>query len=66
MPKLKTRKGAAKRFSLTKKGKVKRKRAMLRHILTSKTRKQKRHLRARAYVSKANEPGIKRLLAARS
>lgn len=66
MPKLKTRKGAAKRFSLTKGGKVKRKRARLRHILTSKTRKQKRHLRARGYVSKANAPGIKKLLAARS
>lgn len=66
MPKLKTRKGAAKRFGLTKGGKVKRKRARLRHILTGKTTKQKRHLRARTYVSKANERGIKRLLAASS
>ena len=50
MPKLKTRRGAAKRFSITAKGKVKRRRGFLRHILTSKTSKQKRHLRRRTLV----------------
>ncbi len=62
MPKMKTRKGAAKRFKATKSGKVKRKRSKLRHILTSKSTKQKRHLRAKGYVSKADEKGVKRLL----
>jgi len=63
MPKLKTRRGAAKRFRPTKKGKIKRKHSKLRHILSSKTTKQKRHLRAKGYVSKTDEKGIKRLLA---
>jgi large subunit ribosomal protein L35 len=62
MPKLKTRKGAAKRFKVTKGGKIKRKKAKLRHILTSKTSKQKRHLRAEGYVSKADSNAVKRLL----
>lgn len=63
MPKLKTRRGAAKRFRAIKSGKIKRKRSKLRHILSSKTTKQKRHLRSKAYVSKADEKGIKKLLA---
>lgn len=63
MPKLKTRRGAAKRFRTIKSGKIKRKRSKLRHILSSKTTKQKRHLRSKGYVSKADEKRIKRLLA---
>ena len=63
MPKLKTRRGAAKRFNALKSGKIKRKKSKLRHILSSKTTKQKRHLRAAGYVSKANEKAVKRLLA---
>jgi large subunit ribosomal protein L35 len=62
MPKMKTKRGAAKRFRLTKSGRIKRKRAKLRHILSSKTTKQKRRLRRRAYVSKADEKRIKKLL----
>ena len=62
MPKLKTRRGAAKRFKLTKGGKIKRKRSKLRHILGAKTRKQKRRLRSRAYVSKADQKKVGRLL----
>lgn len=62
MPKLKTRKGAAKRFKLTKSGKIKRKRSKLRHILSSKTKKQKRRLRSKAYVSKADTPKVTKLL----
>lgn len=62
MPKIKTNRAAAKRFKITAKGKVKRRRAYLRHILSSKTRKQKRRLRKSAIVDKSNEKTIKRLL----
>jgi len=62
MPKLKTRRAAAKRFTMTSKGKVKRRKGFLRHILTNKTSKQKRHLRRATLVSKADERSIKRLL----
>ena len=64
MPKLKTRRGAAKRFRVTKSGRIKRKRSKLRHILTSKTTRQKRRLRSKAYVSKTDAKKIKRLLVA--
>jgi len=64
MPKIKTRRGAAKRFKATKSGtKIKRKRSKLRHILSSKTTKNKRHLRSKAYVSKADEKTVRKLLA---
>ena len=62
MPKMKTKRCAAKRFSMTKKGKVKVKRSKLRHILSSKTRKQKRRLRRRAIASKADMAKLRRLL----
>ena len=62
MPKLKTRRAAAKRFTMTSKGKVKRRKGFLRHILTNKTSKQKRHLRRATLVSKADVKSIKRLL----
>jgi large subunit ribosomal protein L35 len=62
MPKLKTSRAAAKRFKVTAKGKVKRRRAFLRHINSHKTRKQKRRLGKPALVDKANEKAIKRLL----
>jgi len=62
MPKIKTNRAAAKRFKLTAKGKVKRRHGYLRHILSNKTRKQKRHLRKSALVHKSNEKTIKRLL----
>ncbi|MFH1829780.1 MAG: 50S ribosomal protein L35 [Pseudomonadota bacterium] len=62
MPKQKSSRGAAKRFRATKSGKVKRKRSKLRHILTSKTTKQKRRLRSKGYVSKADSKKIKKLL----
>lgn len=63
MPKLKTNRGAAKRFKAKKSGKIKRKRSKLRHILSSKTTKQKRRLRSPAHVSKADEKAVRRLLA---
>jgi large subunit ribosomal protein L35 len=62
MPKLKTNSGAAKRFKLTKRGKVKFKRAKLRHILTTKPKKQKRRLRKPGQLDKTNIKQIKRLL----
>jgi len=62
MPKMKTKRGAAKRFKVTGSGKVKRARGYRRHILTSKTRKKKRHLRKGVMVSPANEKAIKALL----
>ena len=62
MPKIKTHRGAAKRFNLTKKGKVKMNRAFRRHILNKKTTKRKRGLRAGAYADKTNAPAIKKLI----
>ncbi|HEY7912365.1 MAG TPA: 50S ribosomal protein L35 [Blastocatellia bacterium] len=62
MPKLKTHKGAAKRFRLTATGKVKRGHSHARHILTKKTAKRKRNLDIDALVSKADEKPVKRML----
>lgn len=62
MPKLKTSRGAAKRFKITGTGKLKRRKAYLRHILTSKTRKQKRNLGKGAIVDSANAKAMQRLL----
>lgn len=54
MPKIKTVRGAAKRFKKTASGGFKHKRANLRHILTKKSTKRKRHLRAKSMVSKGD------------
>jgi large subunit ribosomal protein L35 len=62
MPKQKSSRGAAKRFKLTGSGKLKRRKAYLRHILTSKTRKQKRHLGKSVVVDATNARAIERLL----
>ena len=62
MPKLKTNCGAKKRFSLTGSGKIKRKHAYKSHILTKKTKKQKRNLTNFGLVHKADEPRVKDLL----
>ena len=62
MPKIKTNRAAAKRFKMTASGRVKRRRAYLRHILVNKTRKQKRRLGKAVLVHKSNEKAIKRLL----
>ncbi|RLD43857.1 MAG: 50S ribosomal protein L35 [Bacteroidetes bacterium] len=62
MPKMKTKSGAKKRFTLTGTGKVKRKHAFKSHILTKMTKKQKRNLTHTGLVSKADEKNIKRLL----
>ncbi|ADN01731.1 50S ribosomal protein L35 [Spirochaeta thermophila] len=62
MPKMKTRKSAAKRFSITARGKVKYKKQNLRHILTKKAQKRKRHLRKPGHLPKMEEKRVKRLL----
>lgn len=62
MPKLKTNKGAAKRFKITGTGKVKRRKSGLRHILTSKEKRTKRALGKPALISKTHEDSIKKLL----
>jgi len=60
--KLKTNRSAAKRFTKTGSGKVKRSRAYASHLLSSKTRKRKRNLRKSTLVDSANMCGVKRML----
>ncbi len=62
MPKLKTRKGVAKRVKVTKSGKLKVSKANRRHILTSKVKKRKRQLKKASYLTKADEKRISLLL----
>ena len=62
MPKMKTNPGAKKRFKLTGSGKIKRKHAYHSHILTKKTKKQKRNLAYTGLVDKTDEKRIKDLL----
>ncbi|MCM1179798.1 MAG: 50S ribosomal protein L35 [Clostridium sp.] len=62
MPKLKTNRAAAKRFTKTGTGKLKRNKAYKRHILTKKTRKKKRELRKAAMMDKTNEKVMKKIL----
>ena len=62
MPKMKTSRSAAKRFKLTGTGKLKRNKAYKRHILTKKTRKNKRNLRKPAMVDTTNIKVMKKIL----
>jgi large subunit ribosomal protein L35 len=62
MPKLKTHRGAAKRFKKTATGKFMRSKAFKRHILTSKTRSRKRGLRGTVVVADANQKELRRML----
>lgn len=59
MPKMKTKSSAKKRFTVTGSGKLKRKHAFKSHILTKKTKKQKRNLTHSTLVDKSDEPNIK-------
>ena len=59
MPKIKTHKGAAKRFKFTAKGKIRRKRAYAGHLFISKSSKQKRRLRQATLVDPSNEKRLK-------
>ncbi len=60
--KLKTKRGAAKRFKLTGGGKVKRSRAYASHLLSGKTTKRKRKLRKSVVVDKRDSRNVKRLI----
>ncbi|HEY7461012.1 MAG TPA: 50S ribosomal protein L35 [Gemmatimonadota bacterium] len=62
MPKMKSNRGAMKRFRKTATGKVKRKHSHLRHILNKKERARKRRLRRAAYVDKADLKNVTRML----
>jgi large subunit ribosomal protein L35 len=62
MPKIKTHRGAAKRFRKTGTGKVRRNKAFTSHILTKKTTKRKRNLRHSTLVHPADEKNISRLI----
>ena len=62
MPKVKTKKAAAKRFKMTGTGKLKRMKAYKSHILTKKTTKRKRNLRKAALVDSTNEKNMKKIL----
>lgn len=62
MPKMKTNRGAAKRFKRTASGKFKHSQSHLNHILTKKSTKRKRHLRSDALVKAADLATVRKLL----
>ena len=62
MPKIKTHRGAAKRFKRTAKGLFTRHHALARHILTKKTRKRKRNLGKRVVVDASDQRRVRRML----
>jgi len=62
MPKMKTNRGAAKRFKVTGTGKIVRSKAYSSHILTKKSTKRKRNLRKSGLVDDTNIKGIKQIL----
>lgn len=62
MPKLKTHKGAAKRFKFTGTGKIKRGHSHARHILTKKTSKRKRNLDIDTLVSEGDQKRVENML----
>lgn len=63
MPKMKSNRGAMKRFKLTGTGKIKRFKSGKSHILTKKNRKRKRNLRTATLVAKVDEKRVKKMLA---
>lgn len=62
MPKIKTNRGAAKRFKTTGSGKIVRNKAFGNHILTKKSTKRKRRLRKSGLVDSTNKRGVSRLI----
>ncbi len=62
MPKMKTNRGAAKRFKATGTGKIRRSKAFTSHILTKKSTKRKRNLRKTGLVDAADTKAVKRML----
>ena len=65
MPKIKTNSGAKKRFALTGSGKIKRKHAFKSHILTKKTKKQKRNLTHSGLIDTTNMKSVREMLCLR-
>lgn len=62
MPKIRTNSGAAKRFSKTGSGRIKRRHSHKRHILTKKNAKRKRHLRHDALIDHADEAAVRQMI----
>lgn len=62
MPKLKTHKGASKRFKKTGTGKITRRHAFARHLLSAKSRKRKRHLTQGVVADKADQASLNLML----
>lgn len=62
MPKMKSHRGAKKRFKVTKKGKVKYRRGFRNHLLTHKSKKRKRQLRKDGYLAPCDAKKVKQLL----
>jgi large subunit ribosomal protein L35 len=62
MPKLKTHRGAAKRFNKTGTGKIRHSKAFARHILTSKSTKRKRGMRGTVVVDATDSPRVRRMI----
>ena len=62
MPKMKSKKSASKRFRVQGSGGIKRSRAFLRHILTKKATKRKRHLRGTTQVDSTNMASVRAML----
>lgn len=62
MPKIKTHRGAAKRFSATGSGKLKRNKAFKRHILTKKAPKSKRNMRGTCLMDHADHHAVRQML----
>ena len=62
MPKMKTRRGAAKRFKLTASGRIKRNKANHRHMLIRRSNKAKRKMRQGAIVGEADRKNVRRML----
>ena len=62
MPKIKTNSSAAKRFTVTGSGKIKRNKGYKRHILSSKSKKRKRNLRRATLVAAVEEKKIRKLI----
>jgi len=62
MPKMKTKKSAAKRFTIRASGSIKRGQASKRHLLTKRATKNKRHLRGPAALHPSDEKSVRRML----
>ena len=62
MPKIKSKRGATKRFRVTASGKIKRNKGFKGHLLSSKSKKRKRHLRKGALVSPSDQKNIRKLI----